>query len=76
MKNTKPDNYTQTKKLISDWTEKKKYLIHYRMVNFHITHGMVVNKVHVIISFRQSKRLERYIYFNTQKINQAVNDFK
>ena len=27
----KPKNYTKSEKLICDWTDKKKYLIHYRM---------------------------------------------
>ena len=37
---------------------------------------MVIDKVHEIISFKQSKWLEKYINFNTQKRNQAVNDFE
>ena len=37
---------------------------------------MVVDKVHEIISFQQSKWLEKYINFNTQKRNQAVSDFE
>ena len=37
---------------------------------------MVIDKVHEIISFKQSKWLENYINFNTQKRNQAVNDFE
>ena len=37
---------------------------------------MVVEKVHEIISFEQSKWLEKYISFKTQKRNQAVNDFE
>ena len=45
------------------------------MLKFYVGHGMVVDKVHEIISFRQSKLLEKYIIFNTQKRNQAVNDF-
>ena len=32
MKTIKPDTYTQTKKLISDWSDKKNYLVHYRML--------------------------------------------
>ena len=36
---------------------------------------MIVDKVHDIISFKQSRWLEKYINFNTQKRNQAVNDF-
>ena len=37
---------------------------------------MIVDKVQEIISFKQSKWLEKYINFNTQKRNQAVNDFE
>ena len=37
---------------------------------------MVVDKVHDKISFEQSKWLEKYINFNIEKTNQAVNDFK
>ena len=37
---------------------------------------MVVEKVHEIISFKQSKWLEKYINFNTQKRNRAKNDFE
>ena len=72
----KPENYTKSKKLICDWTDKKKYLIHYRMLKFYVRHGMVVEKVHEIISFKQSKWLESYISFNTQKRNTAKNDFE
>ena len=37
---------------------------------------MIVDKVHEIISLKQSKWLEKYIIFNTQKGNQAVNGFE
>ena len=76
MKKIKPKNYTNSKKLICDWTDKKKYLIQYRMLTFYVTHGMVVEKIHEIISFKQSKWLESYISFNTQKRNKAKNDFE
>ena len=76
MKEIKPDTYIQTKKLICDWSDKKNYLVHYRILKFYVRHGMIVKKVHNIISFKQSKWLEKYISFNTQKRNQAVNDFE
>ena len=75
MKEIKPDTYVQTSKLICDWSDKKKYLVHYRMLTFYVRHGMIVDKVHEIISFRQSRWLEKYINFNTQKRNQAANEF-
>ena len=62
--------------MISDWSDKKNYLVHYRMLKFYVRHGMIVDKVHDIISFRQSRWLEKYIHFTTQKRNQAVNDFE
>ena len=76
MNKIKPMNYTKSKKLICDWTDEKKFLIHYRMLKFHVRHGMVVEKIHKIISFKQNKGLEIYISFNTQKRNRAKNDFE
>ena len=68
--------YVSHKKLICDWTDKKNYLIHYRRLKFYVRHGMKINKVHSVISFKQSKWLEKYIHFNTRKRNQEVNDFE
>ena len=75
MKEIKPDNYASTKNLICDWSDKKNYSFHYRMLKFYIRHGMIVDKIHNIISFRQSRWLENYINFNTQKRKKAKNDF-
>ena len=44
MKKIKPKNYTKSKKFICDWTDKKKYLIHYRMLKFYVRHGMIAEK--------------------------------
>ena len=76
MKKIKPKNYTKSKKLIYDWTDKKKYLIHYRMLKVYVRHGMIVEKIHEIISFKQSKWLESYNSFNTHKRNKDKNDFE
>ena len=76
MKEIKPDTYIQTSKLICDWSDKKNYLVHYRMLKFYIRHGMEVVKIHNIISFKQSTWFEKYISFNTQKRNKAKNDFE
>ena len=75
MKSIMPKNYV-SQKLICDWTDKKNYLIPYRMLKFYVRHDMKANKVHSVISFKQNKWLEKYIDFNTQKRNQAVSDFE
>ena len=69
MKEIFTDTCTQTSKLICDWTDKKKYLVHYRMLKFYIRHGMIVDKVHNIISFRQSRWLRKYknFYYSEKK---------
>ena len=76
LKEIKPETYNQTKKLICDWSDKKNYLVHYRMLKFFIRHGIIVEKVHSVISFNQSNWLEIYISFNTQKRNKVKNDFE
>ena len=76
MKQIKPKNYAKSNKLICDWTDKKDYLVHYRMLKFYVRHGMVVDKIHEIISFKQSNWLEKNVNFITQKRNKAKNDFE
>ena len=46
------------------------------MLKFYIRHGMIVEKIHDVISFKQSIWLEKYIIFNTQKGNKAVKNFE
>ena len=67
---------TQNKKIICDWTDIKKFLIHYRSMKFYVRHGMIVEKVHEIVSFRHSKWLEKYVIFHTQERNEAENDYE
>ena len=76
MKEIKPKKYTTFKKIICDWTDKINYLVQYRMLKFYARHGMIVDNILEIISFKQSKWLEKSINFNTQKRNKAENDFE
>ena len=55
MKKIKPKKYTEHKKLICDWTDKTKFLIHYRMLKVYVRHGMVFVDVHEVISFKHNK---------------------
>ena len=42
MKQTKPKNYTETKKLECDWSDKKNCLVHYRMLKVYVRLGSIV----------------------------------
>ena len=72
----KPESYVKCKKLICDWSDKQKYLVHYRLLKFYVKHGMEITKVHEVISFKQSCWLEKYIDYNTQKRNKTNDDFE
>ena len=72
----KPDNYVQNEKLVCDWTDEKKFLNQYIMLKFYVRHGMVLEKFHDTISFKQIKWLEKYRSFITQKRNKAKTEFE
>ena len=44
------------------------------MLKYCVRHGMIVDKVHTVVSFKQSKWLGKYMSFNTQKRSEAKND--
>ena len=44
------------------------------MLIFSVRHGIVVEKIHETISFKQSEWLEKHITFNTQKRVKAKID--
>ena len=76
MSENKPDGFTQNRKLICDWSDKKNYLSHYNMLEFYIKHGMIIDKVHEIISYKQSKRFGKCIDFNSEEKKLAVYAFE
>ena len=46
------------------------------MLKFCVRHGMVVEKIHEMFSFKQSKWLEKHKNFITQKRIKAKNEFE
>ena len=46
------------------------------MLKCYVGHSMIVDKNHEIISFKQSKWLEKYVNSNTQKQNEVKNEFE
>ena len=45
-------------------------------MKIYIRHAMIVDKIHEMVSFKQSEWLEKYKNFSTQKRNKAKNGFE
>ena len=76
MKEHVPKPFGPTSKLICDQTNKEYYIVYYRNLKFYARMGMIISKVHRIVSLDQSPWLEKYIEYNTKKRAQADSDFK
>ena len=62
-------------KLIPNLYDKRKYIIHIRVLKQVLDHGLVLERIHRCIRFRQSPWMKEYIDFNTKLRTAARNDF-
>ena len=53
---TKP--FTSTPKLVATLSEKKNYVIHYRLLKYVLTLGMKIKKIHRAVSYKQEAYLK------------------
>ena len=63
-------------KLIPNLYDKKKYVIHIRALKQALDHGLILEKIHKCIRFRQSPWMKEYMDFNTRLRTAAKNDFE
>lgn len=64
----------KTKKLIPHLYDRKRYVVHYRNLQYYLAHGLKLEKIHKAISFYQRAWLADYINFNTEKRKLAKNN--
>ena len=63
-------------KLIPNLYYEKRYIIHIRALEQALKHGLVLERIHKTIEFKQSAWMKEYIDFNTRLRTAAANDFE
>ena len=63
-------------KLAPNLYDKFNYVVHYRNLKFYLQQGLVIKKIHRVLSFKQSSWLKKYIDFNTGMRSKATSDFE
>jgi len=68
--------FSPARKLCPNFYDKTHYVCHYRNLRFYVEHGLVITKIHRIISFRQSAFMQPFIRFCNEKRKTANSDFE
>jgi hypothetical protein len=64
------------RKLCPNLMDKTKYVLHFVNLQFYVKHGMILRKIHRVLSFTQSAWIEPYITFNTEKRKNSSSSFE
>ena len=65
-----------TEKLVLTLEDKEKYVVHYKNLQFYLSQGMWLKKLHRVIEFDQELWMEPYIRMNMEFRKQAKSDFE
>ena len=65
-----------TEKLVLTLEDKEKYVTHYKNLQFYLSQGMRLKKVHRVLEFNQEPWMEPYIRITTEFRKQAKSDFE
>ena len=63
------------KKLIPSVKDKIKYVVHYKNLQYYLSLGIKLIKIHRILKFKQSNWLKKHVEFNTKKRQESTDEF-
>ena len=64
------------RKLIPNLGDKVKYVVHYKSLQYYLSVGMKLVKIHKILKLKQSDWLKEYVDFNSKKRINSKNAFE
>ena len=73
---THTPNYKTSRKLLLTQHNKKHYCVHFKILQYYLQKGLLVSKIHNVITFKQKKFLKPYIDFNSSHRTRAKNSFQ
>lgn len=71
-----PASNGKVKKLIPNFFDKERYVVHYKTLYQALKYGLILKKIHRILSFKQSKWIAPYIEQNTRRRQNSRNNFE
>src|SRR2546428_8058101 len=70
-----PDKYKTEKKLLMTCTDKKEYVVHFKLLKFYLKMGIKISNIHSVIKFKQETIFRQYIDYNSAQRAAATNAF-
>jgi hypothetical protein len=76
MRNAGNKNSALGKKLAPNLFPKERYTAHIAALQYHLSIGGCIDKIHRALQFEQKPWLQSYIQFNTERRQEATNKFE
>ena len=67
--------YKSSRKLLLTQYNRENYIVHYAVLKFYLTMGLILKKVHRVIKYKQKAWLKDFISYNSQQRALSSNDF-
>jgi len=64
------------RKLVGNCSNKKEYVVHFKILKFYLQKGMKITKIHQCIKFKQEAIYKEFIDIQTARRSEAKNDFE